>query len=340
MKNLLLIRLGGLGDLLVAFPSISLLRKALSPCMISLVCRKEYGMLLEETGVVDELISEDDRRLTPFFSDTMSLEEETKHLLNVFDAIIGWIHKKRALRIDKSWLAGRGENFRLFAYQKQSGEQISRFLFRKTKEFLEEKRERSLEFSECILLPLSLTQKKEGLELLGSWNFRGRNKIKEKIIVIHPGSGSRSKCWPLKNYLSVIRRLNQEGLIGVFVTGMAEEWMEEEIEESEWPENWVWIKSPSLLSLAGLLSQASFYLGNDSGITHLAAACGTKGLALFRKDLVPFWKPYGQVTVLSGESLDEIGVKQVCETFKNNLINKEDVLLRSQVYLSYKKKNL
>jgi len=316
MKSLLLIRLGGLGDLLVAFPSISLLRKALSPCMISLVCRKEYGMLLEETGVVDELISEDDRRLTPLFSETLSLEEETRQFLHVFDAIIGWTHKKRALSIDKSWLADRGENFRLFAYQKQSGEQISRFLFRKTKEFLEEKGERSLEFSECILLPLSSTQKKEGLELLGSWNFRGRNKIKDKIIVIHPGSGSRSKCWPLKNYLTLIHRLNQREICGVLVTGMAEEEMEEDIKKSEWLKNEFWLKSPPLLKLAGLLSQASFYLGNDSGITHLAAACGTKGLALFRKDLEAMWKPFGRVRVLSDDSLDEIGVDNVWGDFQ------------------------
>ena len=57
MKSILLFRLGGLGDLLVAFPSIYLLRKELFPCSITLVCREEYGSLLKETGVVDNLVS-------------------------------------------------------------------------------------------------------------------------------------------------------------------------------------------------------------------------------------------------------------------------------------------
>lgn len=319
MKNLLLIRFGSLGDLLVTFPSICLLREALSPCKISLICREEYGMLLRATGVVNELISADDRRLTTLFSDTLSLGEETRHLLHGFDAIIGWTQKKRALSIDKSWPASKRENYRLLVYQKQSGEPISRFFFRKTKEFLEEKGGRSLEFSECIHLPLSSAQRKEGLELLGGRDLRGGNKIKEEIIVIHPGSGSKLKCWPLENYLTLIHRLNHREICGVLVTGMAEEWMEEMLEESEWPKNWIWLKKPPLLRLAGLLSQASFYLGNDSGITHLAASCGTKGVAFFRKDLEASWKPFGRVRILSEESLDEIGVDKVWGDFQNGV---------------------
>lgn len=315
MKNLLLFRLGGLGDLLVAFPSIYLLRKALSPCMISLVCQKEYGMLLKDTGVVDELISEDDRRLIPFFSDILSFETEFKNFLQSFDGIMGWMQKKSAIRVDKSWIADKRKNFCPIVYRGQSRYQVSRFFFHKTKEFLVEKGEKSVEFSECIILPFSSAQKEEGWKLLEGRVSSG----KERIMVVHPGSGSREKCWPLTNYLTLIHRLSQQGLKGVLVTGVAEQWMENEIEKSERPRNWLWLKSPSLLQLAGLLSQASFYLGNDSGITHLAAACGAKGLALFRKDMEASWKLYGQVRVLSGGSLSEIGVEEVWGTLQRKL---------------------
>ena len=312
MKNLLLFRIGGLGDLLAAFPSICLLRKVLSSCWISLVCRREYGMLLKATGVVDELVEADEPRLAPFFSSSLIFERESKQYLERFDLIMGWMQKKRALNIEKSWLASQGKIFRLFVYESQSQKQVSKFFFRKTREFLKEKGERSLEFSECILIPLSSTQREEGMALLGSRSLSN----KEKIMVVHPGSGSRSKCWPLEDYLTLIHRHNQREMKGVLVTGMAEEWMEEDMRKSEWPENWVWLQSPPLLKLAGLLSQTSFYLGNDSGITHLAAACGTKGVALFRKDLEASWKPYGRVSVLSGHSLAEIGVETVWDTLK------------------------
>lgn len=310
MKNILLFRLGGLGDLLVTFPSIYLLRRKLSPCSISLVCRKEYGMILKETGIVDELISVDDRRLVPLFAEHLSGGEELVQWFRKFNLLIGWMQTEKTLNLKQSWLASFGKTIRLFVYDTHSQEEISKFFFRKTSEFLKREGKLSPPFSEHILLPLSLDQKKEGLKLLGEMTLCDG----KKIVVIHPGSGSREKCWAFPYFLIIIRRLNQRDLKGVLVTGMAEEWIKNEIRDAKLPENWVWLQNPSLMKLAGLLSEASFYLGNDSGITHLASVCGTKGIALFRKDLEAAWKPYRGMTVLGGHSLAEIDVETVWET--------------------------
>lgn len=310
MKNILLFRLGGLGDLLVTFPSIYLLRRKLSPCSISLVCRKEYGMILKETGIVDELISVDDRRLVPLFAEHLSGGEELVQWFRKFNLLIGWMQTEKALNLKQSWLASFGKTIRLFVYDTHSQEEISKFFFRKTSEFLKREGKLRLPFSECIHLPLSLDQKKEGLKLLGEKALCDG----KKIVVIHPGSGGREKCWPFSNFLTIIRRLNQQDMKGVLVSGMAEEWIENEIRDAKLPENWVRLQNPLLVKLTGLLYEASFYLGNDSGITHLAAACGTKGIALFRKDLETAWRPYGRMAVLSGYSLAEIDVETVWKT--------------------------
>lgn len=310
MKNILLFRLGGLGDLLVTFPSIYLLRKRLSPCSISLVCRKEYGMILKETGIVDELISVDDRRLVPLFAEHLSDGEELVQWFRKFNLLIGWMQTEKALNLKQSWFASFRKTIRLFVYDTHSQEEISKFFFRKTSEFLKKEEKLSLPFSECIHLPLSLDQKKEGLKLLGEKALCDG----KKIVVIHPGSGGREKCWPFPNFLTIIRRLNQQDVKGVLVSGMAEEWIKNEIRDAKLPENWVRLQNPLLVKLTGLLYEASFYLGNDSGITHLAAACGTKGIALFRKDLETAWRPYGRMAVLSGYSLAEIDVETVWET--------------------------
>lgn len=315
MKNLLGFRLGGLGDLLVVFPSIYLLRRKLSPCSISLVCRKEYGMLLRETGVVDEVIPEDDRSLGPFFSDALNFEKEIKEYLQKFDLIIGWMQKKSALNIVQPWISSKGKIVRLFVYDNHSQEPISKYFFRKTKEWIKDEDKKSLKYSEFLRLPLSLTQKQEGIKLLENQS----SSRKEKIVVVHPGSGSREKCWPLAHFLTIAQRLHQRNIKGVMVTGMAEEWVEEEMKKSALPKNWVWLQNPPLLKLAGLLSKVSFYLGNDSGITHLAAACGTEGLALFRKDLEASWKPYGRMTTISGQSLVKIELETVWEALEKRI---------------------
>ena len=133
------------------------------------------------------------------------------------------------------------------------------------------------------------------------------------FAVVHPGSGGESKRWPLDNFLELVRRLADRGIPGVLVSGDAEERPSicARLEEGGLPPGWTWLRRPALSELAALLAGASFYVGNDSGITHLAAACGTKVLALFRTDLEPAWRPFGRSRVLAAGTLPEIDVDRV-----------------------------
>jgi ADP-heptose:LPS heptosyltransferase len=45
--------------------------------------------------------------------------------------------------------------------------------------------------------------------------------------------------------------------------------------------------------VAALLSQADLYLGNDSGISHLAGAVGARGVVLFGPTRPHQWRPLG-----------------------------------------------
>ena len=57
------------------------------------------------------------------------------------------------------------------------------------------------------------------------------------------------------------------------------------------PDGWRLLHEPPLADLAGLLARCGVYLGNDSGVTHLAAAAGAPVLALFRDENLPAWRP-------------------------------------------------
>ena len=113
-------------------------------------------------------------------------------------------------------------------------------------------------------------------------------------IVIHPFSGSARKNWPLDRYRELALRLP-----------FPVEWCagpEEELVGAT--------RFESLYDLACWLSSARFYIGNDSGITHLAAAVGAPVLALFGPTDPAIWAPRGDVRVLQG-NLDEISVDAV-----------------------------
>jgi ADP-heptose:LPS heptosyltransferase len=296
-----------LGDLLVALPAIQLLRKRYPSSLISLVCREEYGKLLERTGVVDECISQENRRVTSVLSGSLGSGGEGDLRLQDFDRVTGWFKKKDSASGLEEVLSSTGVSSGLFVYDGPTQETISRNFFRKTLEWIEGESSEELSFEECARLPLSSTQKEEGRQILGE----GQSVQGDKLIVVHPGSGSREKCWPLTCFLEVVRRLDRRNVQGLLVTGPAEEWLKPGVDLSDFPDNWFWVHSPSLLRLAGLLATSPFYLGNDSGITHLAAACGAAGWALFRKDLEAAWKPYGDISVITGTAVQDILLEEV-----------------------------
>jgi hypothetical protein len=106
--------------------------------------------------------------------------------------------------------------------------------------------------------------------------------------VIHPFSGSPRKNWPLERFRAVAGRLARR---------MPVYWSagpEEELAEA--------VRFPDLRGLARWLAAAAVYIGNDSGISHLAAACGVPVIALFGPTDARVWAPRGRVCVLPFET--------------------------------------
>ncbi len=115
-------------------------------------------------------------------------------------------------------------------------------------------------------------------------------------VVIHPFSGSALKNWPLSHYQELGARLR----CPVGWTAGPEEHLAEAV------------RFPDLRELAEWIAGARLYIGNDSGITHLAAATGVATLALFGPTAPQTWAPRGNnVTVLRSEPMDLLNVDVV-----------------------------
>lgn len=103
---------------------------------------------------------------------------------------------------------------------------------------------------------------------------------RENFAVIHPFSGSSKKNWPLEKYRTLARQLERT---------MPVHWCagpEDPPLESA-------VRMDDLYELACWLARARLYIGNDSGITHLAAAVGTPVLAVFGPTDPAVWAPRG-----------------------------------------------
>jgi ADP-heptose:LPS heptosyltransferase len=120
------------------------------------------------------------------------------------------------------------------------------------------------------------------------------------IVVVHPGSGSAAKRWPIENFVTLIERLeSQLAVRTVIVTGYADTdvltglrsllHVATPLVAENWP----------LLPTASLIAQATVFVGHDSGLTHLAAALRCPTVAIFGPTDPDIWKPRGErVTVV------------------------------------------
>lgn len=102
----------------------------------------------------------------------------------------------------------------------------------------------------------------------------------ENFAVIHPFSGSPRKNWPLANYQALALKLGRIMPVR-WCAGPEDPPLENAV------------RIDDLYDLACWLVRARLYIGNDSGITHLAAAAGTPVLALFGPTDPAVWAPRG-----------------------------------------------
>jgi ADP-heptose:LPS heptosyltransferase len=139
-------------------------------------------------------------------------------------------------------------------------------------------------------------------------------------VIIHPGSGGAKKCWQLDNFLSVSRMLASESAEVVFLLGPAELERFDESTISKIGTLGGLLTNLSLADVLAVLSCAGGYVGNDSGITHLAAALGVRTIAVFGPTDPAVYGPLGPaVTILRSDAQDFTGAisenmqRQICE---------------------------
>jgi ADP-heptose:LPS heptosyltransferase len=120
---------------------------------------------------------------------------------------------------------------------------------------------------------------------------------REPLVAIHPGSGSEKKNWPVEKFAALGRWLADELAAQLLVVrGEADERAVQRLAELLGERPISVVQGLKLVELAAVLERCVLFLGNDSGITHLAAAVGTPTVAVFGGASRPIWEPLGEHT--------------------------------------------
>ncbi len=279
MRKILVLRGGALGDFIVTLPALSLLRQRWPDARIELAGNATAARLACARGLLDAVHSQHEARWSALFG-TGPLPADFAAWLAEFDLVLNYwpdpddeLRRRFPLRHDQTFLSADAMPARAPA----------------AAHYCERLRALGIEAKE-FWYPL---------EPLTAAALR-------RATLLHPGSGSPRKNWPKENWLALLRHLPRGATL---VLGEAElrAW------SGEAPRTVDLLISPPLEELVAQFSRCRLFVGHDSGISHLAAACGAPCLLLFGPTDPAMWAPPApNVRVLrNGPDLSSLSLDEV-----------------------------
>ncbi|MBW2412580.1 MAG: glycosyltransferase family 9 protein [Deltaproteobacteria bacterium] len=278
--RLLIIHQGALGDVVLTFPAISALRQK-SDC-IDILCQDQIGKLAAKLGLIDKGYPLEAAYFATLFSDQVDakiinlIRSYEKILVFSFSAelenAINHMSTCPCLRIPPR-------------PPPRDSIHVAEFLF---KNLIDGGLLTDADADEAMIN----RQPKQ--------SRRGGRSTDASKIIIHPGSGSIRKHWPLTRFLDLAEVLEEKGWQPQFVCGPAEPDLEAEIKNH----NRQVYRFNELTDLVDWLKTAGGYIGNDSGISHLAPFLGLPSVVIFGPADPKRWKPVGPRVQIVRPELD------------------------------------
>ena len=112
------------------------------------------------------------------------------------------------------------------------------------------------------------------------------------VVVIHPGAGKQENIWPVERFAQVARVLASQADARIVVSEGPRDAVVAARLLADCPGAARW--RANLGATLGLLRQAALFLGNDTGMAHVAAAVGTPTVAVFGPTDPGRWSPAGR----------------------------------------------
>ena len=261
MVRVLAIRSGALGDTIVALPAIAALSRTAAG--VEVVGTAPYVELALGPGLAARTHSVDRAMFRALFHDGAE-EAELLDFLGLFDRVVAWSR----LPLLAAKLKGIGVELIQSTPLPPDGVHASDHLME-------------------ALAPLGIN----GPAPLPSIHIdEGITGFPSKFVAIHPSSGSASKNWAPEHFEELARLVRTAGLDVVWIQGEADKSVVPELARQV-PGRLA--RELPLQELAAVLAASAAFVGNDSGVSHLAAAVGAPTVALFRATEPAQWAPRG-----------------------------------------------
>jgi ADP-heptose:LPS heptosyltransferase len=138
---------------------------------------------------------------------------------------------------------------------------------------------------QSLVVPRPVAEAGRARVMSAGWDGRS------PLLILHPGAGSAGKRWPVEGFVGVLAPLGATRRVTMLmIEGPADLDAVAALQSGLGGRAQV-LRGLTLPELAGALSHATAYLGNDSGPSHLAASVGTAAVILFTA-ANQAWRPW------------------------------------------------
>ena len=270
-----------LGDAVMAIPAIYQLKKAMpANCSLSVITPSGIADLFTALSFIDEVIETENKSLLKSGGDIAGMKRKHAGVGILFNNSFKNAALMRLAGIPKIYGASaRGRKILLnkaFSFPKIRTREFNRF--HQTGLYLSivyslGAEEWKGDFPEFKVPKKTEFMNKEVLEVCA----------KDKLLILAPGAAyGEAKRWPSENYRELSAFWIDKGGC-VAIAGSGKESDIAHIVSKGFPEDRIFnlAGKTDISELLFLLQNAAFCVANDSGIMHLAAAAGTRGVAIF-----------------------------------------------------------
>lgn len=296
---ILVLHQGAIGDFLLTLPVIKAAKEATRASRVEVIASAASARVAAERSVVDSCTSPEQVGLHTLFSEESNLDERLAQRLRRASLVLSFLGGPAEAMHRRLCAATSARVVSVDPRPTTETLSAGRHI---TEQWAAAIREQGLPVGELQPAFIRIERTPDG-SLSDASVAEDTDQMAAKRVLVHPGSGGRGKCWPVERFMAMADEMNAASIGWMLGPAECEPGDDRftKLYERVHQRGEELIVEPDLLMAARRIAQADLFIGNDSGMTHLAAAIGVRTIAIFTTTDPRVWRPLGNhVTVMTG----------------------------------------
>ncbi|THI90497.1 MAG: putative lipopolysaccharide heptosyltransferase III [Nitrospira sp. CG24A] len=333
MKNVLIIKLRYIGDVLLATPTVRAIKAARPDVRVTMMVNRGTEDVLSGNLDLEEVV----------VLDKGSLGAQSRLIAGLrsrrFDTVVDLTDGDRSAFL--SWISGASVRIGFNDEHRWRGKYYTRVV--QSMPEVEHRIDRDLE----SLKPMSIQADSKDLQLrVTPEEVDSADRLLDQLavqrsqstVILQPGARYWFKAWPPERYAELADRLTSQYGCQVLIGGSSADLdLAQQIRQMTKSRPTIMAGRTTIKQFAAIAKRSALFVGSDSGAMHIAAAVGTSIVALFGPSNPREWGPRGgRAEVLYKEIDCRICFHPTCTRGEQNcmrLISVEEVIAAAQKLL-------